>query len=295
MRAADGTEPGSGHDFTLVLPSRRTLSWAEYGDSTGRPLVALHGTPGSRRQVSGAHELAAAAGVRLIAPDRPGFGLSSPDPGLSFTSFAEDLGHLLDHLALGRVTIVAVSGGGGFGLAAAAGLPERVGRLVMICAMVPNAPKATLRGQHGRTRLMMSLAKHAPGLVEKLMSRASAAADPDGAKLEKALLQLCDADQAVLRDPQVRADSAADSAEAFRQGPRAAVRELALYRSPVQYRLTDITSPVSIVHGTADQAVPAAVARWLGAQLPHAEQVDVVEGGHLIFASHPALVFDRVL
>lgn len=33
---------------SLRLPDGRTLSYADYGDPQGTPLIGLHGTPGSR-------------------------------------------------------------------------------------------------------------------------------------------------------------------------------------------------------------------------------------------------------
>ena len=64
----------------LRLADGRSLAYGEHGDPGGRPVVAFHGTPGSRRQLAGADPVAAAAGVRLVLPDRPGYGHSSRAP-----------------------------------------------------------------------------------------------------------------------------------------------------------------------------------------------------------------------
>ena len=55
---------------TLTLPDGRTLSWAEYGSSTGHAIIYNHGLPASRIEASSYHELALSLGVRIIAPDR---------------------------------------------------------------------------------------------------------------------------------------------------------------------------------------------------------------------------------
>ncbi|HZJ25818.1 MAG TPA: hypothetical protein VFF40_02200 [Acidimicrobiia bacterium] len=36
---------------TITLPDGRHLGFAEYGPSTGRPVLWFHGTPGGRRQI----------------------------------------------------------------------------------------------------------------------------------------------------------------------------------------------------------------------------------------------------
>jgi pimeloyl-ACP methyl ester carboxylesterase len=52
----------------------------EVGDPAGAPVLYLHGTPDSRLARHPDDGLAAAAGVRLLAIDRPGYGGSSPLP-----------------------------------------------------------------------------------------------------------------------------------------------------------------------------------------------------------------------
>ena len=67
-------------DHTLQLADGRRLGWAEYGDPSGRPVLAFHGTPACRLLYAPADQPAASKGLRLVAPDRPGYGLSAPKP-----------------------------------------------------------------------------------------------------------------------------------------------------------------------------------------------------------------------
>jgi pimeloyl-ACP methyl ester carboxylesterase len=63
---------------SLYLRDGRRLGYAEYGDPQGLPVFFFHGTPGSRFECGHA-DIAddfRRAGARLIAPDRPGIGLS---------------------------------------------------------------------------------------------------------------------------------------------------------------------------------------------------------------------------
>ena len=79
---------------TLLLKDGRILSYAEYGDPQGLPMIGFHGMPGSRLFMKAFGNTAQAAGVRLIAPERPGYGYSSSDPGgtlLGYTSEIHDM------------------------------------------------------------------------------------------------------------------------------------------------------------------------------------------------------------
>lgn len=123
---------------TCTLSDGRTLAYAVGGAEDGTPVVAHHGTPGSRLFASLLTDAAAETGVRLIVPDRPGYGRSSPPPaGWEWRDWPEDLAALLDAESVDRCGAVGFSGGGPFALAAAA--DERVGRVGLVSSVIPPA------------------------------------------------------------------------------------------------------------------------------------------------------------
>jgi pimeloyl-ACP methyl ester carboxylesterase len=61
----------------MDLPDGRELAWLELGKPKGPPVFFFHGTPGSRLQATTNEKSIFAAGVRLIAVDRPGYGHST--------------------------------------------------------------------------------------------------------------------------------------------------------------------------------------------------------------------------
>lgn len=130
----------SSTSHTLTLPSGRHLGWAEYGAPNGTPILYYHGLPGSRLEASRYHTLALSLSARIISIDRPGIGLSSPCPGRTVLSWADDVAHLVQHLGLESYAVMGVSGGGPYALscAAAAGLPSSGLKCVMvICGLGP--------------------------------------------------------------------------------------------------------------------------------------------------------------
>ncbi len=112
----------------LILPDGRRLGYAEYGDPEGWPLMFFHGTPGSRVMARFAAPKAREMGVRLIAPERPGFGLSDFKPQRQLLDWAEDVRELAEVLNLERFAVAGVSGGGPYVAACAWKMPARLSR-----------------------------------------------------------------------------------------------------------------------------------------------------------------------
>lgn len=63
-------------DQTFVH-DKHTIGFAEYGSRTGVPAFLFHGAPGSRYDGLVYHESAKKLDVRIICPDRLGYGLST--------------------------------------------------------------------------------------------------------------------------------------------------------------------------------------------------------------------------
>src|SRR5688500_4648224 len=101
------------------MPDGRQLAWAEFGAARGRPVLSLHGSPGSRLSRHHDPQPIADVGVRMLTYDRPGYGLSDPLPGRCVADAVADIAAVLDAAGLGRVGVIGGSGGGPHALAAA--------------------------------------------------------------------------------------------------------------------------------------------------------------------------------
>ena len=60
----------------LSLSDGRNVSWHEFGDPHGKPLLCCHGNPDAGSIFAIFDAAAVEVGVRIVAPDRPGFGRS---------------------------------------------------------------------------------------------------------------------------------------------------------------------------------------------------------------------------
>lgn len=105
------------------------------GELRRHDLVLLHGQPGTAadwQQVSGRLP----AQLRVVAPDRPGYG-SSPQPPAGFAANARTVVHQLDLHDIRRAVLVGHSYGGGVALSAAALAPHRVEAVVLLASVGP--------------------------------------------------------------------------------------------------------------------------------------------------------------
>jgi len=100
-------------DNIIKLHDGRNLGYAEYGKPGGIPLLLFHGTPGSRvfKQFENASWIEE-SGMRVITPERPGYGLSDPAPGRTIKDWANDVIELADYLEIDRFHVARGSGGG---------------------------------------------------------------------------------------------------------------------------------------------------------------------------------------
>ena len=132
FRAAEGPLlTAAGLDAREISVAGRSVQLTE--GKTGRPAVMLHST-GSCGLLLGPL-LGSLSGLKVIAPDRPGYGMSEPVdlPRNRFREAAvEWTGRLLDALELDSTVLCGHSGGALWALWYALAHPTRVERLVLI-------------------------------------------------------------------------------------------------------------------------------------------------------------------
>jgi pimeloyl-ACP methyl ester carboxylesterase len=268
----------------LRLSDGRRLGYAEYGDPQGAPVLFFHGTPGSRWAAGWADQAARRRGLRLIAPDRPGFGLSDLQPERTIGAWSADVVELADALGIARFAVAGVSGGGPYVLACAWRIADRLTRAAIVSGIGPLDEQALPRSYRAGFALIRRLPaalRPALGLGRLGLRHAP------GCLLAGVAMALPEADRALLRRARVRALLLADAREALRQGTRGWLQELSLLSRPWDVRLGEIRMPVRLWHGEADAQVPVALARGVAASLPVCRASFLPGAGHLWVLDHP--------
>jgi pimeloyl-ACP methyl ester carboxylesterase len=267
-------------DYRLTLPSGRSLSYAEFGASTGVPVIYCHGFPGSRLEAAIADHVASSRGARLIAADRPGFGTSDYCPGRTIPGWADDVRDLANHLELDEFSMLGVSGGAPYALACASRLPRRIRSTAIVSGLGPpesvnDTPPASTSGLG--LRLTARLPWAASFLAWALGVMARHASPLLLATLSAKASQL---DQRTLNDAEFRSILAASMREAFRNGSRGAAADLRLLSASWGFDLDRLRVPVRIWHGEQDRVVPMAMGRYLERALPTCQATYLEEHGH---------------
>ncbi len=266
----------------LRLRDGRRLGFCESGDLTaGQPVIFLHGNPGSRHMRHPDDALTARLGVRLIAPDRPGYGLSDYQPERTLLDFPADLQQLADHLRLDRFALFGVSAGGPYVAACAYRLPDRLSRAAIVSGPAPFDRPRALSGVNSDYRSAYRLAAWPSWALHPLLAWHDKAVRRDPARaLAAVVAQASPDDRALLADPQIAAQILGYRAEASRRGVRGLVREAQILVAPWGFRLAEVKKELHLWYWDGDSIVPPQMGRYLQAQLPHSVPHFFPDGGH---------------
>lgn len=283
---ATRTPPNSGPsdnrlNLTVTLRDGRLLGYAEYGVPDGLPVFGFHGTPGSRLMFRIAHEAAVEANIRLIAPERPGFGISDRHPGRDLRSYADDIAELASLIGIGRFAVAGVSGGGPYAAACAAYLTDRINALALISPIGPvcgpEKPDKIGRGHFFAFRIMPRVPP-----LSALVCGIGRAAFLYFPQLMYAFIlsRASMTDWRVLSRSEIRRNLLAGVAEGCRPSVRATMQELAIFSRPWCVPFGEITAPAVLWQGLNDRNIPVSAAQRLGALIPECEIHLVPDAGH---------------
>ncbi len=238
---------------------------------SGPALLMVHGfaagTHTFREQIaafSGSH--------RVIAVDLPGFGYSEqPPPGrgdYSHTGYARLLAQLMDRLGIAQATVMGHSLGGAIATRFAALFPERVDRLILVCAAAPFRrpplpPAWVLRACYPLAAAALNAARRR-GL--RTASR-------------------------FVYDPSLVTDEVREMYRRPWRMPGTAAGQLKLVqdsRRDAPFPLSAVQARTLVLWGEADRLISLRTGQRLHAGLPDARLEVIPRAGHLVLEEQPA-------
>jgi pimeloyl-ACP methyl ester carboxylesterase len=263
------------------LPEGRCLGYAEYGDARGMPVFYFHGFPGSRLEAGLAEQESVSLGIRLIAMDRPGYGLSNVKRNRTLLDWADDTVQLADFLGLRRFSIIGVSGGGPYAAACAFRIPDRLNMVAVVGGLGPVVPRCGRNRATGLTVNGLLLAGRFP-IFARLALAAAALMYREHPELMLALIsrRFPECDRQALQISQLHRLLCDSFREAFRRSLLWPAWDVVLYGRDWGFRLHDIRVPVRLWHGEQDVVVPPVMAHRLADEIPACRAVFDPEEGH---------------
>lgn len=262
----------------FTLPDGRILSYAEYGDPTGYPLIWCHGNPGSRREADLLEPtLLQRAGVRVILPERPGIGLSTWREARKLLEWPTDLAALTASLQLERFALMGLSGGAPYALATVRAMPRRVTRTAIVSGI---GPLDALDAKTRKSLAYFLAAKRSYWWVRGLTWMLSQGLRQPDKLMAQVMANLPMSDQEVLREPRTRQSFLNLLHESFRQGTRGLAWDATLIARPWGFPLHEIRSRVDLWHGDADRNAPLAMGGFMAEQLPKSHLHILPKEGH---------------
>jgi len=253
----------SATNKTLTLKDGRTLGYAEYGEPAGTPVIGFHGTPGSRFEMKSVEKAAIAAGARVVAPDRPGYGISQPNTHSTLLGYVDDVIELADALKLDRFAVLGASGGAPYPLACAYKFPQRITVAAIVSGTGPLSQPNSMRGMMGMNRMVLTLGRLSPRLTGLVLPWIIGASLRSMEKHAQG-----NGSPSAGMSPEVYAIVVADQHEAIRAGGQGVTFDMKVLWQPWGFQFEDIHTQVYLWHGAADNLGPPALARYMADRLP---------------------------
>jgi pimeloyl-ACP methyl ester carboxylesterase len=269
------------------VTGKSTVIPSPYGDieytegGSGPAVLVIHGSGGGFDNAELLARAVLGDQFHWIAPSRFGYLRSTFREGATFDEQAHAYAHLLDHLGIEKVAVVAISHGGPGALLLAALHPERVSSLTLISAGVASSPPAPDQAQANRKGDMLTtIFKH--DFVYWALTKL----------LRKQFLKLMGANEAVIAGltpaQRLLADQVIDCMNPV--APRSAGVALDNRAAMPNQRVASIRAPTLVFHARDDSLQLYRNAEFAAAAIKGAQLVSFNRGGHLLVVVEQATI-----
>lgn len=271
---------------TIKLANGRQLAYAEYGPETGYPVIFHHNFNGSRFQRPMDLSVLERCQVRLIVPDRPGFGRSDYDPHRTCHDWATDMTPLLDHLGIGKAAALAFGAGSPYAFSLAHHLPERINKVVLAGAMPQLTSINQIKAMHKNLIRVFLIARLAPRLLEKTLNLVIKHDDPEAYFDTMISKHLNEKDDALSKQKTFKEIFVRCATAAYQSGPAPLSKDILVAANEWHLDLSDLKVPVEIWHGEQDQTIGIEAMRSFSNWLPNTVTHFLEGEGHWLLYHH---------
>jgi len=271
-------------DNFIKLKDGRRLCYREYGDPKGKPVFYFHGWPASRLSGSETKTAALKLGVRVISPDRPGFGMSDYQANRTLLDWAKDLNELADSLGIKKFAVMGVSGGGPYAAVCAYKIPQRITKAGIVVGLAPLNVKGLTKGISTASRIGWENYHKFP-LLRFFAAWIGIVQFKYFPVLGRVISFRAKSDRVLIKARSKKVNFTA-SKEAYRQGIKGAAQELKIYTDDWGFKLKDTKTKVFLWYGAKDKNVSLKMGEYYHSQIKNSKLFVNWEGGHLFRLEH---------
>lgn len=265
----------------MKLPDSRTLGYAAFGDMEGRPLLYFHGGLSSRLDIAFGAEEFARRKIKVLAPDRPGIGISDRQPKRTLLDWCADVRHFLTALGITSCPLLAWSVAGPYAFACAHQLPD----LITKVGTIGSAPPMEYPNAIEELGLLIDrILVRCPQSMEGLLAASLTAT----ARMPRPILRWhiesevsSEADRKVIKAMTLE-QSTDFVIESVRQGGAGIVDDYKALVRPWGFSIKEIQKPVFLWYGEEDKILHLKAQQYIAANIPGAVLTLVPTEGHFL-------------
>lgn len=272
---------------TIVLRDERRLGFAEYGDASGKAVFHFNGSGGSRLEHPQDLSILTDLGVRLISTDRPGHGISDPQPGRELLDWPDDVGQLADHLGIDSFYLEGWSAGGPHALACAYKMPDRILAGALISGLAPPDRPNPYEGLPFAMKALMIIGRNVPPLVYLFRRMAYKTFQGEADKIgDRLTSSFPPADQKAIEESGSGDWLIENIKEGYRQGGVGPAQDDILINTSWGFKLQDIQTRIDVWQGELDKNVPLNQGEYQSELLPNSRLTVLSGQAHLYLLTH---------
>ncbi len=281
--AAGPTAIPDGSSSADTAPTDPVRLHIEDSGGSGRAVVLIHGWPLSAQAWAPQVPVLKAAGFRVVAYDRRGFGRSDkPASGYGYDTLADDLQRVMDECGLQDATLVGFSMGGGEVARYIARHGESRLRSVVFASAVPPYLMKTADNPDG------------PLTPEKAQQMRGALEQDRSSFFDQFTQDFFSADGVLQVTEAQRAEAVALCLQSAQQAALACMD--AFGTTDFRDDLKKVTVPTLVIHGEADAIVPIEGSGLrTHSAMPHSQLVTLSGAPHGVNVSHAQAFNDALL
>ena len=266
----------------IKLKNGKKISFSVYGNENGFPILFCHGVNGTRVQAMKFADKANELNLKIITPDRPGYGESSPVEKRDYLEWAEEIVEFLNLLGIEKLGLMGVSAGANYALACVYKYPNRFRKVVMVSA----TSGAFLYRKGPEKRLAEMVLSH-PRLLHMYMGfvdKANGKTKEMKFNLQK--FGLSDSDVELFENLDIPELIEMSEREAYINGPEAPASDVLRMLKDIDFDTRAITKQITFWYGAQDRIVPLETMAFIEKIVPNYKLVIKSDAGHLLIFQH---------